>query len=119
VGGPPGQGPYLNAVAVLTTTLAPRALLERLLAIERQAGRARRELRDAPRELDLDLLFYDDTRIDEPDLVVPHPRLHERGFVLEPLRDVAPGLLHPVLGEDVETLAARVRDERAVRPYFG
>lgn len=119
VGGPPGQGLYLNAVAVLTTTLAPRALLERLLAIELEAGRARRADRDAPRELDLDLLIYDEVRIDEPDLVVPHPRLHERGFVLEPLRDVAPDLVHPVIGEDVVTLAARVRDENAVRPYSG
>ncbi len=117
VGGPTGQGRYLNAVAALRTTLAPRALLERLLAIEHAAGRRRVGERNAPRELDLDLLFYDDRRIDDADLVLPHPRLHQRGFVLEPLRDVAPNLVHPVLGETVETLAQRVRDPEAVRLF--
>jgi len=115
--GPPGQGPYLNAVAALRTTLGPRALLERCLAIEDEAGRKRGPVRNAPRVLDLDLLLYADRRVDEPGLTVPHPRLHERGFVLEPLRDVAPHLVHPVLGETVEALAARVRDPAAVRRF--
>lgn len=116
VGGPPGQDCYLNAVAALRTTLAPHALLERLLAIEQGAGRRRGEL-NAPRELDLDLLFYDDRRIDDANLVLPHPRLHQRGFVLEPLHDVAPNLVHPVLGETVKNLAQRVRDPEAVRLF--
>ncbi len=115
VGGPPGQGPYLNAAVALRTTLAPRALLDRLLEIEAAEGRFRDGVRDAPRELDLDILLYDGRRIDEPDLQVPHPRLHQRPFVLEPLRDVAPDLVHPVLGETVEVLAARVRDPESVR----
>jgi 2-amino-4-hydroxy-6-hydroxymethyldihydropteridine diphosphokinase len=115
VGGPPGQGPYLNAVVALRTTLGPRAVLERLLAIEAVEGRKRDGVRDGPREIDLDLLLYDERVIDEPDLTVPHPRLHERAFVLEPLRDVAPDLVHPVLGETIETLAVRVREP--VRPF--
>jgi 2-amino-4-hydroxy-6-hydroxymethyldihydropteridine diphosphokinase len=114
--GPGEQGPYLNAVASLETDLAPRALLERLLAIERDEGRERGLQRNEARSLDLDLLFYGDRLIDEPGLVVPHPRLHERPFVLEPLADLAPGLVHPRLGESAAALAARRRDPAGVRP---
>ena len=113
--GPPPQGPYLNAVAQLRSNLAPRDLLMQLHAIERAEGRERGAVRLAPRTLDLDLLLYGTLRIDAADIVVPHPRLHERAFVLEPLRDLAPELLHPALGETVEALAARVRDPTAVR----
>lgn len=91
VGGPPGQGPYLNGVVELETTLEPRALLQRLLQIERVAGRVRAEgVRDGPRTLDLDLLLHGERRIDEPDLTVPHPRMEERVFVLQPLAQLAP-----------------------------
>ena len=114
VGGPP-QGAYLNAAVALRTALAPRALLERLLAIEALAGRVRSAARDEPRRLDLDLLLYGDLAISEPGLVVPHPRLHERAFALVPLADLAPDLVHPVLRESVARLAARVRDPAAVR----
>src|SRR5262245_41797673 len=116
VGGP-AQGAYLNAVAALRTELAPRALLERLLAIEALAGRERGAVRDAPRTLDLDLLLYASRVVDEPGLRVPHPRLHERAFVLVPLRDVAPALVHPVLGETIERLAARVGPVTGVRLF--
>jgi 2-amino-4-hydroxy-6-hydroxymethyldihydropteridine diphosphokinase len=112
--GPPPQGPYLNAAVHLRTRLAPRALLDALLAIEQEAGRVR-GVRDAPRTLDLDLLLYGDQVLDEPGLVVPHPRLAERPFVLEPLTAIAPTLVHPTRGETIATLAARVRDPRAVR----
>jgi 2-amino-4-hydroxy-6-hydroxymethyldihydropteridine diphosphokinase len=112
--GPPPQGPYLNAVVRLRTTLAPQALLACLLEIEAGEGRQRGE-RWSARSLDLDLLFYGALVIDEPGLRVPHPHLHERAFVLEPLCDVAPRLVHPVLGETVEDLARRMRDPRAVR----
>ena len=112
--GPPPQGPDLNAVARLRTGLPPSALLARLLEIETGAGRVRRE-RNAARCLDLDLLFYGDCAIREPGLVVPHPRLHERAFVLEPLCDLAPEFVHPLLGVRVDALARRVRDPRAVR----
>ncbi len=113
--GPGRQGPYLNAVLCLRTTLSPRDLLARLLAIEAEHGRERGPERNAPRTLDLDLLLYGDVRCASPTLTVPHPRLHERGFVLEPLCHLDPGLIHPTLGERIDRLAARVRDPRAVR----
>ncbi len=112
--GPP-QGRYLNAAVHLKTGLAPGALLARLLAIEAEAGRVRGPERNAPRSLDLDLLLYADLELREPGLEVPHPRLAERPFVLEPLRELAPELVHPALGASVEELARRVRDPSAVR----
>lgn len=114
--GPPPQGTYLNAVVRLATALAPRALLDALLAIERAAGRER-GARNAARSLDLDLLLYGDCIVEEPGLSVPHPRLAERAFILEPLAALAPNLLHPQLAESIESLAARVRDPRAVRAW--
>lgn len=114
--GPPGQRAYLNAVVSLSTRLAPRPLLERLLAIERAAGRERGE-HWGPRVLDLDLLLHGSYEVDEPGLVIPHPRLHERAFVLEPFADLAPEALHPKLGLSIAELAAKVRDPAAVRPW--
>ncbi len=113
--GPGPQGPYLNAVARVRTTLEPRVLLERLQEIESQAGRVRGPERNAARTLDLDLLLHGGVRVDDPDLVIPHPRLHERPFVLEPLADLAPAIVHPRLGVSVASLAADVRDPEAVR----
>jgi 2-amino-4-hydroxy-6-hydroxymethyldihydropteridine diphosphokinase len=112
--GPPPQGPYLNAAVHLRTRLAPRALLERLLAIELAAGRRRGGPRWSARRLDLDLLLFASLVLDEPGLSIPHPRLHERGFVLEPLCELAPRLVHPRLGVTIEELARRVRDPGAV-----
>lgn len=89
VGGPPDQGPFLNMVVAIETDLEPLALLRRLLAIEAQAGRERREP-NGPRVLDLDLLVFDDFRISGPGLQVPHPRMEQRRFVLQPLSDIAP-----------------------------
>lgn len=91
VGGPE-QPDYLNAVIVLDTEASPRAVLDHCLAVERERGRERRE-RWAPRTLDLDVLVAGETRIEEPGLVVPHPRLAERRFVLAPLAEVWPGAL--------------------------
>lgn len=92
------SGPdFINAVAELSTTLEPRALLQALQAIEQEHGRLR-PYRNAPRTLDLDLLFHGQRVIEEPTLTVPHPRLHQRAFVLEPLVELAPELLHPRLG---------------------
>ena len=101
VGGPP-QGAYLNAAAALETALGARELLGHLLAIERSRGRERtREQRWGPRTLDLDLLLYGDLVLSEPGLTIPHPRLHERRFVLEPLACLAPGAVIPTLGISV------------------
>src|SRR5262249_35662710 len=82
---------------------------------EAQAGRVRSGVRDAPRCLDLDLLLYGELVLEEPGLVVPHPRLHERAFALVPLADLAPDLVHPLLPESVLRLADRVRDPAAAR----
>jgi 2-amino-4-hydroxy-6-hydroxymethyldihydropteridine diphosphokinase len=104
--GPPGQGPYLNAVARLETSLTPRALLERCLSLESAAGRVRSGVRNEARSLDLDLLLYGDRCIEEPGLSVPHPRLHERPFVLAPLCELEPDRRHPRLGGRMAELAA-------------
>jgi 2-amino-4-hydroxy-6-hydroxymethyldihydropteridine diphosphokinase len=99
------QPRFLNAAAALETELAPRALLERLLAVERGLGRTREGPRFGPRAIDLDLLVYGEQRIDEPGLEVPHPRLHERRFVLEPLVELDPALVVPGHGR-VDALLA-------------
>ncbi len=92
------QPRFLNGVAAVETRLTPRALLDRLLAVERELGRARTGPRFGPRTIDLDLLVYGDEVVDEPGLTVPHPRLAERGFVLEPLAELAPDLRVPGRG---------------------
>jgi len=107
VGGPAGQDDYLNGAAMLRTSLAPHGLLDVLLAIEARFGRRRLE-RWGPRTLDLDLLLYDDAVIDSAHLIVPHPRMHERRFVLEPLCDIAPDAPHPSLGLTVRQLLDRL-----------
>lgn len=90
VGGPPGQGPYLNLVVALETSRSPRQLLDLAHSLEDAAGRVRKE-RDGPRTLDVDVLLVGDRCVDEPDLVVPHPRMWQRRFVLAPLADLADG----------------------------
>lgn len=97
--GPPGQGPYLNAAALLHTELEPRGLLDAMLGVERALGRDRSGgERWGPRTLDLDLLTYDGLVLHEDGLTLPHPRLGERAFVLVPLAEIAPGLVIPVEG---------------------
>jgi len=99
-----GEQPrFLNGAAELETTLTARELLDRLLALEQRFGRVRIPGEHGPRTLDLDLLLYGGEVIDEPGLTVPHPRLHERRFVLEPLAELAPGLVVPGRG-DMESL---------------
>jgi 2-amino-4-hydroxy-6-hydroxymethyldihydropteridine diphosphokinase len=101
------QPRFLNAACAVDTELAPRELLERLLAIERALGRERAGPRFGPRTIDLDLLLYGNETLDEPGLTVPHPRLAERLFVLEPLHELAPDLRLPD-GRDVRDLLRRL-----------
>ena len=102
------QPMFLNAAAVGKTQLAARGLMAELLAIERALGRERPHC-GAPRTLDLDLILYGDVVIDEPGLVVPHPRFRERAFVLEPLAAIAAGWIDPVSGLTVGELWGRLR----------
>lgn len=112
--GQPPQPDHLNAVAVLDTTRSPVALLRALHRIERAAGRDPDAPRWSPRPLDLDLLLYGDRQLDGEVLVLPHPRLAERRFVLQPLTDLAPDLIVPGLGRTVAGALAATRDESRI-----
>jgi 2-amino-4-hydroxy-6-hydroxymethyldihydropteridine diphosphokinase len=106
------QPAFLNGVARLETDLSPDKLLQRLHGIEQRLGR-RRTFPNAPRTIDLDILFYGPCIIETPELTVPHPRLQERAFVLLPLSDIAPEFVHPLLGKSVDELL------RALGPIQG
>jgi 2-amino-4-hydroxy-6-hydroxymethyldihydropteridine diphosphokinase len=108
VGGPK-QGKYLNVVWEIETQLAPEEFMKCLLAIEKELGRERKEP-NAPRTIDLDLLSWEQQVIDGEGLVVPHPRLQERRFVLEPLADLEPEWRHPVLNKTVRQLLEELRE---------
>ena len=105
VGGPEDAPAFLNAVVHIETSLPPRQLLEACMAVEAAEGRVRTS-RNAPRTLDVDVLLYGDATIDEPGLIVPHPRLHERAFVLVPLCELAPEHVHPTRGDTMRELRA-------------
>jgi 2-amino-4-hydroxy-6-hydroxymethyldihydropteridine diphosphokinase len=107
VGGPPGQGMFLNAAALLETTLDPSGLLHVLQEIEERFGRVR-TVRWGERTLDLDLLLFDDQIIETPDLTIPHPRMTARRFVLEPLAEIAPGVVDPVTKRTILDLLANL-----------
>lgn len=116
VGGPP-QGWFLNAAARVVTTLTPRELLAAALAVERAMGRVR-AVANGPRVIDVDVLLYGDRVVAEPDLVVPHPELARRRFVLAPLTELAADVIHPLEGASIAALLARLpAGEEEVRRY--
>jgi 2-amino-4-hydroxy-6-hydroxymethyldihydropteridine diphosphokinase len=99
---------FINQVVRVETALAPAALLDRLQAVQRRLGRTEPAVRFGPRVIDLDILLYDRLVLEEPRLSLPHPRMHRRRFVLKPLCDIDPELIHPVLGRSVRTLLAEL-----------
>jgi 2-amino-4-hydroxy-6-hydroxymethyldihydropteridine diphosphokinase len=109
------QPAFLNAVCAVATTLAPRALLDRLLEVEQGLGRVR-GVPQGPRVIDLDLLLFDVAAVDEPGLCVPHPQLAKRAFVLAPLLDLAPALRHPLTGEPLRDARARLLSQ-TITPF--
>ena len=107
---------FLNIAAAADTILSPEELLERCLGVERELGRVR-IIPGGPRTVDIDLLLYGNHRINKENLVIPHPRMAQRRFVLQPLSEIAPFAIHPVLGRTVESLLASCPDTSMVRPY--
>ena len=121
VGAPELKGPFLNGVIEIETEIMADALMRRLLAIERTMGRKRvagrkpaRGARYKPRIIDLDLLFFNKELRDAPALTLPHPRLHERRFVLAPLVELAPALIHPKLNASISDLLANLKSPQRV-----
>ncbi len=116
VGGPAGQPFFLNAVAELRTTLSPHQLLSRCQTLEAFFGRERK-IPWGARTLDLDILSYGGEVIVDPDLTIPHPRLHERFFVLMPLAEIAPDWRHPLLNKTAAQLCGALSDLSGIRPF--
>lgn len=102
---------FVNCVIRIETALSPFELLDRLQSVERQAGRTAESIRFGPRVLDLDILLYDGLIMDDPRLILPHPRMHRRRFVLKPLCDIDPHRVHPVLGQTAATLLAALGED--------
>lgn len=105
---------YLNQVLLLQTEMPAQMVLQKILGIELLLGR-RREVKWGSRTIDIDILFYGDTIIDEPDLKVPHPELHKRRFTLEPLAQIAPDFIHPLMKKNILQLKSELKDELIVK----
>ena len=114
--GNPNQDWFLNCAVEIETTLEPRQLLAATLAIERKLKRVRK-IKDGPRTIDIDILFYGRHVLDESGLAIPHPRLHQRLFVLAPLDEICPDFAHPVLEQTVKELAAGLQDQGGVEKF--
>lgn len=102
---------FINAVFSIETTLSPEALLKRIHVVQRNAGREKTAIRFGPRTLDLDILLFGDRVVSTPKLVIPHPRMHKRRFVLQPLCDINSDLVHPVLRRTMGALLSRLEDD--------
>jgi len=107
---------FLNMVIEVETDLLPLELLNRMLKIEKKMGREKAKDK-GPREIDLDLLLYDDKVMETEELTLPHPQIHKRGFVLVPLAEIAKDKIHPLLGKKVSILLRELKDEKKVEPY--
>ena len=99
---------FVNAAFKLETTLEPLQLLDELKKIQRQAGRGKDPVRFGPRILDLDIIFYDELVIESEELIIPHPRMHKRRFVLKPICDIDPTFVHPILNKDIRFLLSKL-----------
>lgn len=108
---------FLNQVILVESDLSPQRLIEELLKIELRLGRNRKSSQYQDRIIDLDILFYDDIVLSNADLIIPHPKLHERNFILEPMRELSPQLNHPVLGKSIEKLALASGDKIKALKY--
>jgi 2-amino-4-hydroxy-6-hydroxymethyldihydropteridine diphosphokinase len=111
------QPDFLNQVLLLKTAVSPFVLMQTLLDIEIQMGRVRAGKYD-PRTIDIDILFFNDLVIDQPDLQIPHPRLQQRRFVLTPLREIAPDLVHPVVKQSISQLLLDCTDPLDVKKFY-
>jgi 2-amino-4-hydroxy-6-hydroxymethyldihydropteridine diphosphokinase len=108
------QPDYLNQVLLIETNMSPDLLLTSILTIEEKGGRIR-TVKNAPRTIDIDILFYNNLVLDKPGLRIPHPRIAERRFVLEPLNEISPGFVHPVLAKTIHQLLLECKDVLAVK----
>ena len=111
------QGWFLNGVIEIETFVLPHKLLSLIKKVERIMGRKRR-IRWGPREIDLDILLYNQRCVDTPGLIIPHPRMHERAFVLVPLVEITPRVIHPIFKKNARQLLAKLADSKSVK-YFG
>ncbi len=107
---------YLNQVILIHTEVPAKTILQKVLNIEWRIGRVREE-KWGPRLIDIDILFYGDKVIDEPELKVPHPELHKRRFTLEPLAEIAPGFIHPTLNKNILQLKSELKDSLIVKKF--
>jgi 2-amino-4-hydroxy-6-hydroxymethyldihydropteridine diphosphokinase len=108
---------FLNMVIMLQTDIIPAGLVKTVLELEASLGRIRGRERYSPRTIDIDILLYGDEIIDEPSVTIPHPRMHERRFVLVPLNDIAPEVIHPVFKKDIRTLLEECPDKSGITPF--
>jgi len=108
---------YLNQVVLVQTDLPAQTILQKVLAIEKQLGRERDE-KWGPRTIDIDILFYGNDIVHEPNLQIPHPELHNRRFTLEPLAEIAPDLIHPILNKSILQLKNDLKDSLVVKKLY-